>query len=207
MIGKTLASTTDMKSIRQAADSPDRRGSHRIHTVCRFARVIGCGDSGLWRVCNMSDRGMMLRSRLSPRQGEPLSISLSETAKLEAAVVWSDLEHIGVRFIEPVDSTALLCALATEQRSPHYRSLRLAVDRAAMAVDEAGIHAVRIRNISRHGVGIEHPDSLRRGTGVRLVFDEGAERRGVVRWADQEQAGLFLLEPFSLEEMASARLF
>lgn len=207
MIGKTLAAATDMRSIRQAASWVERRVSHRIHTVCRFARVTGCGDEGLWRVCNMSDRGMMLKSRLNPRPGEPLSIDLSETAKLEATVVWSDLEHCGVRFVEPVDSTALLCALATEQRSPHYRSLRLAVDRAARAVDESGTHAVRILNISRHGVGIEHPDSLRRGTGVRLVFESGSEHRGVVRWADREQAGLFLLEPFSLDEMASARLF
>ncbi len=66
---------------------------------------------------------------------------------------------------------------------------------------------MKIRNISRHGVGLEHPNRLRRGTTIKLVFENGCERRGVVRWADQEQAGLFLLEPFTPDEMASARRF
>ena len=101
----------------------------------------------------------------------------------------------------------MLCALATEQRSPRYRSLRLAVDGRALAFDEGGVHPVKIRNISRHGVGLEHPNRLRRGTMIKLVFENGCERRGVVRWADQEQAGLFLLEPFTPDEMASARRF
>jgi hypothetical protein len=39
------------------------------------------------------------------------------------------------------------------------------------------------------------------------VFENGAERRGVVRWVDREQAGLFLFEPFTPDEMASARRF
>ena len=207
MIGRNLAPATDMRTIRRGAGSVERRASHRIHTVCRFARVTGCGDEGLWRVCNMSDRGMMLKSRSNPQLGEPLTIALSEDVQLEAKVIWSDAEHCGVRFVAAVNSTALLCALATEQRSGHYRSLRLAVDRPALAVDEEGVHTVRIRNISRHGVGVEHPGSLKRGTSVRLVFDHGAEHRGVVRWADRDQAGLFLLEPFSLDEMESATRF
>lgn len=207
MIVKAAASPWTMKSVRQAPSLLERREAHRIHTVCRFAKVAGLGDEGLCRVCNISDRGMMFKSRRRPNPGERLSISLSDNVTLEVVVVWSDAEHVGVCFTEPVDSTALLCALATEQRSPSYRSLRLAVEGRALAFDEGGVHPVKIRNISRHGVGVEHANRLRRGTAIKLVFESGVERRGVVRWADQEQAGLFLIEPFTPDEIASAGRF
>jgi hypothetical protein len=207
MIAKAADTPWTMKSVRQAPSLIERREAHRIHTVCRLAKVAGLDDEGLCRVCNISDRGMMFKSRSRAKPGERLSISLSNNVTLGAVTVWSDAEHVGVRFTEPVDSTALLCALATEQRSPDYRSLRLAVDGRALAFDEGGVHPVKIRNISRHGVGLEHSNRLRRGTAIKLVFESGVERRGVVRWADQEQAGLFLIEPFSAEEMASARRF
>ena len=207
MIAKAAATPWTMKSVRQAPSLLERRESHRVHTVCRFAKVTGFGDEGLYRVCNISDRGMMFMSRCRANPGERLSISLSESVTLETKVAWSDAEHVGVRFTEPVDSTALLCALATEQRSPHYRPLRLAVDGPALAVDEAGVHSVRIRNISRHGVGVDHRACLQRGSAVKLLLVNGSEHRGVVRWASPVQAGLFLLEPFTPDEMASAREF
>ena len=207
MGGKSATAAGTMRRLQQAPNFVERREVYRIHTVCRFARVACRGDEGLWRVCNMSDRGMMFRSHCRAGPGEPLSIALSDNLTLAAVVVWSDADHIGARFVEPVDSAALLCGLATAQRSPQYRALRLAVDGRALAFDEGGVHAVRIRNISRHGVGLDHPNRLRRGTKVKLVFEDGTERRGVVRWADQAQAGLFLLEPFAPDEMASARRF
>ena len=207
MIGKTTASAWDMKAVQQSPRLLERRGTHRVHMVCRFARVAVAGDTGLWRACNISDRGMMFRSRSRAAPGQPLSIALSDGVALEASVVWSDAEHIGVRFAEPVDAAALLQSLAAEQRSPNHRPLRLAVDGRALAFDEAGVHPVRVCNISRHGVGIVHAGRLRRGTRIKLVFENGAERRGVVRWADREQAGLFLFEPFTPDEMASARRF
>jgi hypothetical protein len=207
MVGKAAASAARIRGVQQSVNLLERRQVHRIHTVCRFARVEGCGDEGLWRVCNISDSGMMLKSRCRAGPGERFSVSLSNNLTLAASVVWSDSEHCGVEFLERVDSTAMLCALANEQRSPGYRPLRLDVDGRALAFDEAGVHSVRVRNISRYGVGLEHPNRLRRGTAVKLVFENSGERRGVVRWADQEQAGLFLFEPFTLDEMASARRF
>ena len=207
MTAKTAASPWNMKTVQQSPRLLERRGTHRIHMVCRFARVTAGGDTGLWRICNISDRGMMFRSRSRATPGQLLSIALSEGVALEASVVWSDAEHCGVRFAEPVDATALLRSLAAEQRSPKHRSLRLTVDGRALAFDETGVHPVKIRNISRHGVGLAHRNRLRRGTKIKLVFENGAERRGVVRWADREQAGLFLFEPFTPDEMASARRF
>lgn len=43
-----------------AGADADRRGGDRYRTVWRIAKVTRDGDVGLWRVRNMSDRGMML---------------------------------------------------------------------------------------------------------------------------------------------------
>ena len=106
MIAKAAPLPWTMKSVRQAPSLLERRVGHRIHTVCRFARVTGQSYEGLCRICNISDRGMMFKSDRRANPGDKLSISLSENLTLDATVVWSDSSHIGVRFTEPVDSTA-----------------------------------------------------------------------------------------------------
>ena len=63
---------------------------------------------------------------------------------------------------------------------------------------------MRLRNLSRMGVGLRHARRIRRGGTVKLVFGNGVERRGAVRWANDEQAGLLLLEPLAPHELACA---
>ena len=182
----------------------ERRTTRRIHTVCRFARVTSRSGQGLWRVCNISDYGMMFRTLCPVKPGERLAIALSEGIGVDAVVIWSEPGCCGVHFDAPVDSAALLGALARDRRSPRYRPLRVAVDAAALVYDETGVHPVRLRNLSRCGVGLRHAKRIRRGSTVKLVFGNGVERRGVVRWANDEQAGLLLLEPLAPHELACA---
>jgi hypothetical protein len=181
----------------------DQRSTHRIHTVCRFARVTSRSGEGLWRLRNISDRGIMFLSHQDVPTGERLSIALSEKFILDAETVWSDGERCGARFDTKVDSAALLCALALDQQLPGHRPLRLAVDRPALAFDGTGMHPVRIRSLSPYGVGLRHRDRLHAGAAVKLRFDDGVEHRGVVRWADPRQAGLRLLDPLAPVRLAT----
>lgn len=185
----------------------EQRRTHRIHTVCRFARVKCGDDEGLWRISNISDEGVMLKSHRTVDPGERLSIAMSDSITLEAVVIWSDGECCGARFEMPVEAGALLRALAEEQRSPDYRALRLPVDGWALAFDDSGVHPVRLRNLSRNGAGLSTMAGLKLGTTVKLILENGAAHRGVVRWADEQQAGLLLLDPLSPLEMASASQF
>ena len=207
MLGLTGALAGNDRFARGGSSTVERREAARIHTVCRFARVERDGDHGLWRVCNISDHGMMFKSHRGATPGETVSIALSDNLVLGAVVMWSDAERCGVQFDAPIDCTALLCALAREQRSPDYRPLRLDVDSRALAFDDTGVHAVRIRNLSRCGLGLTHSDRLQCGALVKLVLETGREMRGVVRWADREEAGLSLLEPFTSDELAGAGRF
>jgi hypothetical protein len=182
----------------------DRRADLRFRTIYRVAKVATGCDLGLWRVRNISDRGMMLTTSVEVAAGEHLWIALSDTATIEGKVIWCDAGRCGIAFDAPIDSAALLSALAAEQRGPDYRAPRLPVDSRALAYDETGIHPVKICDLSLSGVGIMHHCSFRPGTRVKLRFENGLERSGIVRWADHHHAGLALMEPFACEELESA---
>ena len=69
-----LSGTTPPPAVVTDADA-DRRGADRYRTVWRIAKVKRDGDVGLWRVRNMSDRGMMLAADVPIAVGEALEIA------------------------------------------------------------------------------------------------------------------------------------
>ena len=48
----------------------ERRADHRFRTIYRVAKVATGCDLGLWRVRNISDRGMMLMTSVQVALGE-----------------------------------------------------------------------------------------------------------------------------------------
>lgn len=182
----------------------ERRADHRFRTVYRVAKVATGCDLGLWRVRNISDRGMMLATGVKVAPGEHLSIALSDTATVEGKAVWCANGRCGIVFDRPIDSAALLAALVAEQRAPDYREPRLPVNTRALAYDETGIHSVKLCDMSQHGIGFTHHGRFQPGMKVKLLLENGIERRGVVRWSDDDHASLTLAEPFSCEELESA---
>ena len=182
----------------------ERRGSCRIHTVMRVARVERAHDIGLWRVRNLSDEGMLLVTGVPVTPGERLSISLSATMAIAARAVWWDGERCGVAFDRPLDCAALLQNLVAEQRSPDYQPLRLPVATRATIVCETGLHGVRLVDLSQHGAGFTHDGGFAPGMNVKLHLPSGGEHRGVVRWSRDGRAGLYLIEPFPCAQLESA---
>ena len=191
--------------LRAAPLSSERRSSQRFCTLVRVAKVVREGDMGLWRVRNISDTGLMLMSKADVTPGEPLSIFLSDTIVLSARVLWCDGNFCGVKFNRPINSTAILKHLADEQRDPAHRPPRLPISRHGLAYCDRGIHAVKIFDVSQFGIGIEHHGCFEHGMAIKLLFESGLERRGVVRWSKDGRAGISLVEPFKREELESAR--
>ena len=100
---------------------------------------------------------------------------------------------------------AALQHLAEECRSPDHRAPRLRVDAPALAYDEAGIHSIRILDLSQQGVKFAHRGGFHPGMKVKLLMENGLERRGIVRWSDEAHAGMHLVEPFGCAELESVR--
>lgn len=182
----------------------ERRGTSRIHTVMRVAKVTRGGDVGLWRVRNMSDEGMMLLSALPVVPGERLTLRLSPTVAIEATAIWWNEGRCGVQFDEPIDCATLLHDLCEEQRSPGYRPPRLPVDTRATVYCEKGLHSVHLYDLSQHGAAFTHSARFVPGLNVKLVFENGEEHRGVIRWSGDGKAGIYLTEPFPCARLESA---
>ncbi|HST36369.1 MAG TPA: PilZ domain-containing protein [Allosphingosinicella sp.] len=186
------------------ADCLDRRTGPRFHTVLRVARVTRAHDVGLWRLRNISDSGMMLETGVPVKPGEHVSIQLSESITIEGRIAWEDGSRCGVAFDAPIDCAATLETLVTEQSRPDYRPLRVPVQTRAIAYCERGMHTVKVLDLSPHGAGIAHDGCFKPGMSTLLLFENGEEHRGVIRWSKDGRAGVLLLQPFPCATLESA---
>ena len=182
----------------------ERREGTRFHTVLRVAQVVRAHDTGLWRVRNISDRGIMLATKVQVVPGECLTVNLSDNVSIEGRAVWWDGERCGVAFDEPIDCAAVLEGLVAERQAAGYRPPRLEVATRAIAWCDKGMHTVRVYNLSHHGAAFTHDGCFREGMAAKLHFETGDDYRGVVRWSTDGRAGLFLTEPIPGAKLESA---
>ena len=185
----------------------DRRGADRYRTVWRIAKVIRNGDAGLWRVRNISDKGMMLAADVPISVGEKLEIALSDTVVIRGEVVWSEDGRCGVSFDQEVDVADVLKQLAAEQRATGYRQPRLPVRTQAQAVTEEGATGIELVDLSQHGAGFIHDGHLEVGKELDLILSGNVKRRAIVRWSRAGRGGLWLTQPLDRADLESIRQF
>ena len=190
-----------------AGADADRRGGDRYRTVWRIAKVTRDGDVGLWRVRNMSDRGMMLAADVPINVGEKLEIALSDTVVLHGKVVWSDGGRCGVSFDKEVDVADVLKQLAAEQRATGYRQPRLPVRTQAQAVTDDGTNSIELVDLSQNGAGFVHDGHLEVGKELELVLAGNVRRKAIVRWSRAGRGGLWLTQPLDRADLESIRRF
>lgn len=187
--------------------SSDRREGDRYRTVWRIAKVLRNGDAGLWRVRNISDRGMMLAAEVPIAVGEQLEIALSDTVVLRGEVVWSEAGRCGVSFDKQVDVADVLKQLAAEQRATGYRQPRLPVRTKAQAVTDDGTSSIELVDLSQNGAGFIHDGYFEVGKEFDLVLAGGVKRRAIVRWSRAGRGGLWLTQPLDRADLESINRF
>jgi hypothetical protein len=181
---------------------PDRRASPRLRTVCFDAIVERNGASGLFRVRNVSDTGIMLNTHVPLEVGESVTIVLADQVAVPGTVIWGNERCCGVQFERAIDSAALLRAEALWKRGDRRGgALRLAAMRLATSYGDNGIRAVKVVNASHRGMGLAHDGTLEPGMELKLTVDNGIERTAMVRWSRAGRAGVRLLEPLSCQEL------
>lgn len=185
----------------------DRRGGDRYRTVWRIAKVVRNGDAGLWRVRNMSDRGMMLAADVPITVGEKLEIALSDTVMIRGEVVWSETGRCGVAFDEEVDVADVLKQLAAEQRATGYRQPRLPVRTQAQVVTDESTSNIELVDMSQNGAGFIHDGHLEVGKEFDLILAGGIKRRAIVRWSRAGRGGLWLTQPLDRADLESIHRF
>lgn len=202
---KPLASTAASEPV--SGPDSDRRGADRYRTVWRIAKVKRDGDVGLWRVRNMSDRGMMLAADVPINIGEKLEIALSDAVVVKGKVVWSEGGRCGVAFDEEVDVADVLKQLAAEQRASGYRQPRLPVHTQAQAITDEGTSSIELVDLSQSGAGFVHEGLFEVGKELDLVLASGIRRKAIVRWARGNRGGLWLTQPLDRADLESIRRF
>lgn len=198
---------SDPAEEQEVAAAPDRRGADRYRTVWRIAKVLRNGDAGLWRVRNISDRGMMLAADVPITVGEKLEIALSDTVVLQGEVIWSDAGRCGVEFDKEVDVADVLKQLAAEQRATGYRQPRLPVRTQAQAVTDEGTSQIELVDMSQNGAGFVHDGHLEVGKEFELVLAGGVRRKAIVRWSRAGRGGLWLTQPLDRADLESIHRF
>jgi len=191
----------------EGASDTDRRGGDRYRTVWRIAKVIRNGDAGLWRVRNISDKGMMLAADVPIAVGEQLEIALSDTVMIRGEVVWSDAGRCGVSFDKEVDVADVLKQLAAEQRATGYRQPRLPVSTQAQAVTDDGTTGIELVDLSQNGAGFIHDGHLEVGKEFDLILAGDVKRRAIVRWSRAGRGGLWLTQPLDRADLESIHRF
>ena len=191
----------------QDAATRNRRGSERYRTVCRVARVQRAHDSGLWRVRNISNHGLMLAADTPVRIGERLEISLSETTTVRGKIVWAERGRCGVAFDKPIAAAAVLRALACEQRSESYRALRLPVEVKAVMALRNDARPIDLVDISQQGAGFRYDGVLAPGTEIGLLLPGGELRRqALVRWSRGPRGDLWFTRQLDRADLESISL-
>lgn len=183
----------------------ERRSGERYRSVWRIAMVTRQDDIGLWRIRNISSRGMMLAADVDVSIGEVLEIALSESIVVHGHIVWSKEGRCGVEFAEKIDVGGVLKTLAQEQREQGYRQPRLPFQHSAEIFVEGHPFRVQMVNISHSGVGIVFHGELNIGQPVGLMMPDQVRRTAIVRWRRGEQSGLWLTEPLPRTDLESIR--
>jgi len=196
-----------LRSRRALEHASERRADERHLTVYRMAKVLRADDVGLWRVRNMSDRGMLLETDATVAPNERLKIALSESVILPGRVVWSDEGRCGIAFDTSISVAAVLQQLVAEREADGYRPLRLRVHCPARLLAEAVEREIIVTSISQCGVGFTYEGALPDAANVHVALANGVWRGGYVRWLRDGTAGLRLASPFAPSELESVRGF
>ncbi len=166
----------------RAATDGDRRGGDRYRTVWRIAKVVRDNDVGLWRVRNISDRGMQLAADVPLHVDENLDIYLSDSVVLKGKIVWA-------------------------QRAYGYRAPRIPLHSRAKAQVDGVESIIELVDMSQSGAGFVHGGHLEVGRHLHLTLADGLERKAIVRWARGGRGGLWFTEPLNRVDLESIRRF
>lgn len=190
-----------------SAVETERRRDRRLNTLGRVARLDAMGGGGLCRLHDLSDGGLMIETPLELSVGDPVRIAFDSTNSIQGRVVWQLDNRTGIKFLRPIESTALIRKVMNEGSNGSARAPRMSVNRAATVTSSSETFPTVVGNISQHGMNICHSGNLAAGSDVEVSIEGRLRVRGTVRWSTGMFAGIELVSSVPVEQLASARSF
>ena len=182
--------------------SADRRGDDRAKTsIYRSALLRSSSIETFCLIRNISSGGLMCEVPVELAPESRISIEMRSGQSIGARVVWCRDKRIGVEFEHKVDVPALLASLREESGGWKPRMPRLVTHCPATLEIDDETGQVLLTDLSQGGARI---DGIRATAGEPVTLTvEGLEpRRGVVRWANNGQAGIGFLRAIPFDMLA-----
>ena len=186
-------------------EQQDRRSDTRMVTTYRLVQVHHAGDLGLGWCRNISDGGMKLNLGMNVELNDTIDVAFSPTAMVQGTVIWVNGTECGVRFTTDIDSAELLSRTAAELRTDNARAPRLKTELPARVYFDGVTKSSVIHDISLRGMKVASDGDFRPGLKVNVMLNNNMELRGVVRWTQDNIAGLFLIDSLSVTDLSSVR--
>ncbi|UIJ44981.1 PilZ domain-containing protein [Sphingomonas cannabina] len=184
------------------ASAPERRGDRRHVTVLRVAKVVRTHGDELCVIRNISSGGVMAHFYSPARVGEEVVIEFKSGRKLSGIVRWTRGEVAGVEFDEKLEIVRFLAGEDDVAGQFEPRAPRLGVGLPAMMRSGVRVYPVQVCDISQGGLKFRALPTTEQGQ--KLVFRVAGlpPLTGIVRWRDEEHAGVAFEMPLPLETLA-----
>lgn len=179
----------------------DRRSSERAIALFRPAIIQIDELQTFCLVRNISATGLMatVYSKLKP--DDRISFHFSETTHVAGQVVWSEGDRIGVQFDVAITVSDFLTALASQSpNNSNYRSPRLQVSCKGEFIVHSDMRDIDVLDISQRGLKARI-SNLKEGQEGVVALPGLEPRSAVVRWAREDQVGLYFIEPIGFSEL------
>jgi len=178
----------------------DRRNQERHVTVLRVAKLSTPRSEEFCLVRNISAGGMMAHIYSELEIGDTVHAEISSGQPISGKILWRREGVAGIGFDESVDPSSILSGVdrpPTPQRAP-----RVGIEVRARIRVGAQYRSVTVCNISQGGASISPPEPGELGEKLILMANGLPPIAGVVRWQDQENAGIKFDVPLSFDVLA-----
>ena len=175
-------------SSRTPEPESDRRDGPRHLTLFRVGTMIAGGRRELCLIKNISAGGAMLRLYATGiKVGERLTVELKCGQPLHGRVTWVRDQQLGMTFDRQIDVIAML---SSSEDGPRPRMPRIETDVALSVREGADTRRLRACDISQGGLKVRGARQLNRNADVVVSLPGLPPQQGVVRWLDDEHAGI-----------------
>ena len=184
-------------------DPPERRGHERHVKILRVGVLVIDGRRELCLIRNISAGGLMAHVYSALKPGQRVTVELKTHDAIAGRIAWIRDANVGVAFDTPADIEALLANPANLDNGWRARSPRIEVNRAAIVRIDGVASSATIRDISQSGVKLETRGALTVNGDVVVIPDGLDPIAGVVRWRDDERAGIVFNRIIPLADLIS----
>lgn len=120
-------------------------------------------------------------------------------------MAWQFGSRAGIRFLQPMECSALVRKIVKGYSDGTTRAPRLPVNHSGRLTSASGSFSMIVGNICQRGMNICHSGQLQVGTVVDVSLKNGVKVRSIVRWSAGFFAGIELSGLLPLDHLGRTR--